>query len=87
MFAGPFHRQPSQCEEANRAEKRRECEILVKMSLLLPPPTPCSNSRDYSKDDDSDSDVSEDSAGKIQSLQRHFIPQPLPCHRVHVGIN
>ena len=36
----------------------------MKMSLLLPPPTPCSNSRDYSKDDDSDSDVSEDSAGK-----------------------
>jgi len=33
------------------------------MSLLLPPPTPGSNSRDYSKDDDSDSDVSEDSAG------------------------
>ena len=34
------------------------------MSLILPPPTPCSNSRDYSKDDDSDSDVSEDSAGQ-----------------------
>ena len=33
------------------------------MSLLLPPPTPGSNSRDYSKDDDSDSDISEDSAG------------------------
>ena len=62
MFAGPFHRQPSQCEEEIRD---RKSEILVKMSLLLPPPTPCSNSRDYSKDDDSDSDVSEDSAGKL----------------------
>jgi len=30
------------------------------MSQLLPPPTP---TRDYSRDDDSDSDVSEDSAG------------------------
>ena len=33
--------------------------------LLMAPPTPCSNSRDYSKDDDSDSDVSEDSLGKV----------------------
>ena len=41
------------------------------MSLLLPPPTPGSNSRDYSKDDDSDSDVSEDSAGQYIS----FSPQ------------
>ena len=32
------------------------------MSLLLPPPTPGSNSRDYNEDD-ADSDVSEDSAG------------------------
>ena len=37
------------------------------MSLLLPPPTPGSNSRDYSKDDDSDSDVSEDSAGLLEN--------------------
>ena len=33
---------------------------------LLPPPTP--SSRDYSKEEDSDSDVSEDSAGLNYSL-------------------
>ena len=51
---------------ASKAEKTasiRSERPPSKMSLLLPPPTPGSNSRDYSKDDDSDSDVSEDSAG------------------------
>ena len=61
MFAGPFYRQPSQCEEEIRG---RDSEIWAKMALMAPP-TPCSNSRDYSKDDDSDSDVSEDSLGKV----------------------
>ena len=43
------------------------------MSLLLPPPTPGSNSRDYSKDDDSDSDVSEDSAGLLENIFDKYI--------------
>ena len=42
------------------------------MSLLLPPPTPGSNSRDYNEDD-ADSDVSEDSAGLFQCFPLKYV--------------
>ena len=41
-------------------------ELPIYRMSLLPPPTP--SSRDYSKEEDSDSDVSEDSAGLNYSL-------------------
>ena len=53
-------------------------EVLGKMAkLLMAPPTPCSNSRDYSKDDDSDSDVSEDSLGKVLFYFIQFVDPPI----------
>ena len=49
------------------------------MAGLLPPPTP---TRDYSRDEDSDSDVSEDSAG------RNLLLFTLITHRIsHICSN
>ena len=55
----------------------REKLKFARMSQLLPPPTP---TRDYSREDDSDSDVSEDSAGA--SLSYTLLLASLYSHKI-----
>ena len=54
MFSGPFL-----CEDLRSVGPLEKFKFPT-MAQLLPPPTP---NRDFSREDDSDSDVSEDSAG------------------------
>ena len=53
MFSGPFL-----CEDLRSVGPLEN--LYFSVMSLLPPPTP---TRDFSREDDSDSDVSEDSAG------------------------